>query len=213
MSMDTLLDTLSARGLTRESGAKRALEVTLAVLGERLTDDESLVLVSVLPPELAVCLEDVDYDADFDTEELFERVRRREQTTPGRAAEIAEVVLAALGECLDGDIRGRVARGLPAKAARIFLGEEERGAPPPHPVAPRGPKLPTLASARPGSTHPISEAAPFAGHSHSVARSDSPHAETKLSGAKGLTQERLDETLGAGRPPGPARPLADSRSK
>jgi hypothetical protein len=75
---------------------------------------------------------------------------------------------------------------------------------------PRAPAMSTLASARPGSTHPLSEAAPPSGHTHSVARNPSPHEETKLSGAKGTTQERLDETLGAGRPPGPARPVADA---
>jgi hypothetical protein len=49
--------------------------------------------------------------------------------------------------------------------------------------------------------HPLSEAAPTAGQTHSVARNPSPHEETKLSAAKGLTQERLYETLGSGRAP------------
>jgi uncharacterized protein (DUF2267 family) len=223
ISMEALLGRLAEHGLSDEPAARRALEVTLAVLGERLTDDEAHVLVEVLPDELCVAIEDSEYDADFSTQELFERVRRRERSAGGRATETTEIVLMALGECLSPDRRLRIARGLPEKASGLLLGESNIGEPPPHRAAPHqsgplagrslSPKMSTLASSRPGSAHPLSESAPPAGHTQSVAQSESPHAETKLSGAKGMTQERLEETLAAGRPPGPARPLSDSRSK
>jgi|GEM_PF-2031053 len=206
--MSTVLERLAEQGLT-EDAARRSLYATIAVLGERLVEDEARALAEVLPGELAESIEGAEYDCDFGTEELFERVRRRLHTTPARAREDAEIVLAVLGDALGrDDRRRRIAHGLPDRAAEIWLGSRELGEPPPYRSASRAPAIATLASARPGSAHPLSEATPSTGQSHSVARNASPHEETKLSGAKGLTQERLDDTLGAGRPPGPARPLA-----
>jgi len=209
ISMAAVLDRLAEQGLQDEA-ARRSLYATVAVLGERLVDDEARALAEALPGELAESIEGVEYDSDFSTEELFERVRRRMHTTPARAREDAEIVLAALGDFMSQDRRRRIAHGLPEQAAEIWLGTRELGEPPPHRSPSRAPPMSTLASARPGSTHPLSEAAPPAGQLHSVARNPSPHEETKLSGAKGLTQERLDDTLGAGRPPGPSRPIADA---
>ena len=45
---------------------------------------------------------------------------------------------------------------------------------------------------------------------HSVARSENPHADSKLSTASGLTQEILHETLAEGKP-GPSRKVADTQ--
>jgi len=47
-------------------------------------------------------------------------------------------------------------------------------------------------------------------HRHSVARSDDPHADSKLSSARGLRQEREQRTLASGRP-GSRRPLSGGR--
>jgi uncharacterized protein (DUF2267 family) len=215
ISMLTLFDRLTDQGLVDEKTARRVLHATLAVLGERLVVDEARALAEALPAELAALVLGSEYDADFSADELFERVRRRarEPRNAAHAREAAEIVLAVLGECLDPDRRRRIARGLPGQAAELLLGGRELGEPPPHRMAPLAPEIATLASSRPGSTHPLYEAAPPSGHMHSVARNPSPHAETKLSGAKGLTQERLDDTLGSGRPPAPARPLADAGRK
>jgi uncharacterized protein (DUF2267 family) len=212
ISMHTLLDALSAHGLADEATARAALRATLSVLGERLVEDEAKALAEVMPAELAGVIEE-GYDSDFSADELFERVRRREHTGPSRAREDAEIVLAVIGELLDGDRRQRIARGLPGLAGELLHGRREVGEPPPHRVAPHAREISTLASARPGSAQPLSEAAPPAGQTHSVARNPLPHAETKLSGAEGLTQERLGDTLGAGRPPAPPRPIADAGRK
>jgi hypothetical protein len=140
--------------------------------------------------------------ADFTAEELFDRVGRRLQERGDRAREEAEIVLAVLGDCVSADHRQRIARGLPGPAAQLFVADErELGEPPPHAAASRPRSIATVASSRQGSMHPLSEAAPTAGQTHSVARNPSPHEETKLSAAKGLTQERLYETLGSGRAP------------
>lgn len=59
-----------------------------------------------------------------------------------------------------------------------------------------------LASGRPGSRHPLSEAKPNGGQSNSVVESTNPHGDTKLSSSKGLTQEREKEDLAEGQPAG-----------
>jgi hypothetical protein len=66
-----------------------------------------------------------------------------------------------------------------------------------------------IASGRPGSTRPLSAANPrVLEHRHSVARNGDPHGDTKLSSARGLTQEREGETLAAARPGPGLRPIA-----
>jgi len=206
-----LMEELARRGLAEEGEAGRALRATLAVLGERLLDDEAKALAEVLPAPLARVVEEVEYDCDFDSAELFERVRRRERSTVSRGMEHAEIVLAALGACVEPERRQKIGRGLPEHAADAFLDRGARGEAPPHPVAPHAPKMNTLAAGRPGSKRPVSEAAPPAGHVHSVACNPSPHEETKLSTTRGPTQERFHETLSTGKPPGPARPVSDAK--
>jgi hypothetical protein len=44
-----------------------------------------------------------------------------------------------------------------------------------------------------------------------MAKSDDPHADTKLSSSQGLTQERFEESLATGKPPGPVHPVSDTR--
>ncbi|HLM72216.1 MAG TPA: hypothetical protein VK459_05985 [Polyangiaceae bacterium] len=59
-----------------------------------------------------------------------------------------------------------------------------------------------------GSGHPLSEARFEPAHTHSVARSDNPHEDTKLSSSRGLTQERLEDTLAEGKP-GSDKPISE----
>jgi uncharacterized protein (DUF2267 family) len=163
ISLDTILDRLAERGLTDEARARRVLHATLAVVGERLVEDEARALAEVLPDELAPIVSTAGYDSDFTAEELFDRVGRREHASDrpsGRAREEAEVVLAVLGDCLSADRRHRVARGLPGVAGPLVAGDRVLGEPPPHATAARAPRVATVASSRPGSTHPLSGAAP-----------------------------------------------------
>lgn len=129
LSVDTILDRLAERGLTDDVKARTVLDATLAVLGERLVQDEAQALADVLPRELATLVTTSDYDSDFTAEELFDRVRRRAHENGGRAREEAEIVLAVLGECLGtDDRRHRISRGLPGIAAQLLEGDGELGA-------------------------------------------------------------------------------------
>jgi uncharacterized protein (DUF2267 family) len=191
-------------GIWPPDAAERALRSTLSVLGQRLTDDEALALAACLPEQLARVVDQSEYsayDGDFDAVEFYERVRRREKTPAGPSHEHVNVVLQALGATLDEGLRRRLARALP-KAIGDQLLPADFGEPPPYVHPARSAPVSTLAGSRPGSRHPIAEAAPNGGHAHSVARNDDPHSETKLSSNEGLTQERLRESLASGRPPG-----------
>jgi hypothetical protein len=132
-----------------------------------------------------------------------------------QAERTLRATLSVLGERLSDDEAAALGKALPAELARLvdqseydsdfsaadFYERTRRRL-----QASAG--LTTLATGRPGSRHPLSESPPPAGHTHSAARSDDPHAETKLSSARGLTQERHDESLSTGRPPQPAHPVS-----
>src|SRR5690606_23358935 len=64
----------------------------------------------------------------------------------------------------------------------------------------------TLSTGRPGSGRPISESNPSAPHQHSVAASDNPHADTKLSSASSALNAGHDLATGK---PGSDKPVAD----
>ena len=195
MTLDGLLERLARRGLPDRETAKRALRATLAVLGERLVDDEAAALAALLPAELAPAVGNVEYDADFGSADLYERVGRRELTAAGAAKEHAEMVLGALGDCLDDDLRTRLARALPRQVGEVLLGRPAWDEPPPHGTPARAETVATLAMGRTGSRHPLCDATAPAGQAHSVASNPSPHDATKLSTSRGLTQERLHESL------------------
>ncbi|MBS2018863.1 MAG: DUF2267 domain-containing protein [Deltaproteobacteria bacterium] len=153
---------MARRGLATEEGG-RALRATLAVIGERLVDDEAHALASWLPSELATIVEDAEYDADFGTQELFVRVARRMKAPTGRALEDAEIVLATLGEVLGVERATRLARAMPETAAGLILGHREadlHAEVPPRSAARHAPRATTLASGRPGSLHPLYEGKP-----------------------------------------------------
>jgi uncharacterized protein (DUF2267 family) len=206
-SVAALLDSIVAHGLPDRSQAERALRATVRVLGERLTDDEASALGTGLPAELSRMLDQSEYDGDFSASDFYERTRRRIRATPGRTREAIEVVLRVLGDQLDEARRDCLIRTLPPDVGR-HLAPLELDAPPPYGSKSPARVLTTLAAGRPGSRHPLSESSPPAGHAQAVAKNDEPHAETKLSSAHGLTQERHGESLATGRPPEPACPVA-----
>ena len=198
-------------GMGEPADAERALRATLTTLGERLTESEAAALARELPQSLATSLLASAYDIDFDAAELYERVRRREGATPGFSREHAQVVLKVIGSSIGDELRGRLARVLPPEISEVMQ-PRRASMPPPHEAPSHAPPLTTLATGKPGSSHPVSASAAPAGHTHSVAREANPHADTKLSGARGLTQEREGDALANARG-GPARPISEASDK
>lgn len=187
-------------GFSSEREARHAAEATLETLGSRLVDDERRALAEELPEDAAQMLLRARYDRDFSPAKLHARIAARLCERQGQAMEQAQVVCAVLAEELSEPLRRRLARHLPDFAELFEARPAPRAPHEPEVVKPPPPRHHDLAEGRPGSRHPVSEARPDNAHQHSVARSDDPHADTKLSTARGLTQEREDETLSTGKP-------------
>lgn len=129
-----------------------------------------------------------------------------EQARADGSLEGIQAVCRVLSKLLAPPLPVRIAGELPPELAEAFLPRER-----PSSLFPDArPREHTLASGRPGSAHPLSESAPGAQH---PVHSDAPHGasansavnphaheDTKLSSARGLTQEREGETLAEGRP-------------
>jgi uncharacterized protein (DUF2267 family) len=179
--------------------AKSALETTLELVGELLTPDEAASFARALPPGLSQIVHRARPLGVGTTDELVHRIAAREGVRSSMALEHAECVLRALGEILEPEARARLGHALPT------LGEWLA---PRSVTAPEGPERtsatsahapPDLAEGRPGGTHPLAGADPtLLGHRHSIARNADPHADTKLSSAPGLSQERAGQTLASG---------------
>jgi uncharacterized protein (DUF2267 family) len=179
--------------------AERAIRATLATLGGQLPARERNAFANALPATFRASLGEDGYRA-LDRGEFYQLVGLREGVSLGFAREHAQVVCRVLGEQLPPDLCGAISQLLPESVADLFQ-QRPRSTPPPppHPVPHGGEQHHTLATGKPGSRHPISEARPPGAHSHSVAE-ENPHGDTKLSSSEGMTQERLDDSLATAHP-------------
>lgn len=196
-------------GITHQTGVHpRARALTLVrrvieALEEILLADELAMLRASLPHSLAPWVPHDAARVGSSVRRMIDRVQRLELTPRPVTLERVEVVCRALGEVLPTDARVRWLRDLPPAIAALFFADpapDAMSTEVSHRVvtASSPPVGSTLASGRPGSQHPLSEAAAGQAHRHSVARSDDPHADTRLSSTRGLTQERVHETLADG---------------
>jgi uncharacterized protein (DUF2267 family) len=198
MTRDELLSQISEHtGLPGQQEAERTVRAVLGALSERLSWPAVQALAEDLPPPLSSSLRGGGPHQDFDLAELHSRVASREQVRLGFAVEHTAVVCQVLAEALSSGTLQRLRDALPEPIGALFT-PREPGARFEHVHLDPGRR--TLAEGRPGSQHPLSEARSARGHSHSVAREDNPHGDTKLSSATGLTQEREQETLAAAHP-------------
>jgi uncharacterized protein (DUF2267 family) len=186
-------------GFARSEETCPAIRATLSALGEQLPPRERSALGDALPAPFRAGL-GVGAARSLDVPGFFDAVSRREGVAPGFGREHAEVVCRVLGELLPGALRAEIERTLPQSVADLFLGPEAGVTPPGYAVVPVAERHDTLATGHPGSQHPLSSSRPDDTQRHSVAGEDNPHADTKLSSAPGLTQERLDESLATAHP-------------
>jgi uncharacterized protein (DUF2267 family) len=207
MTEGEILDEVAqAAGLRDAAAAERATRAVLTLLGERLAHAEADALAGELPARLADSLRDARYRGELDLDELAFELARCERLPVGQALELVESVARVIADVVTGATLERVRRALPPSVAAIFVPPERVAE---VDVARVAPRRDTLAEGRPSSRRPVSEAQPPGAHAESVARAENPHGDTKLSSARGLTQEREAETIAAGRP-GSTRPLSDS---
>ncbi|HVY48235.1 MAG TPA: DUF2267 domain-containing protein [Minicystis sp.] len=208
MDAATFLEHVGERAALDDLG--RALDVTTATLhalSDALTPDEAARCARALPRSLAGALVGRAPPSVRSIAALVAEVAAAAHERDGVAREHAEAVCDVVAEALDAETRALVVRRLGPELGRLFTWRGDEASferPPPH-----GPRRTNLAEGRPGSAHPISEAAPVVAHAHSVARNADPHAETKLSSSAGMTQERMRESLAVGAP-GPKRSISSA---
>lgn len=188
------------------SEARSALRATLGALRAGLLDEEAEALALELDAPWAAPLRTGSYEGPLAPEEFWRLAAFHEERRLPIAVEHAQVVCRVLGGLIGPLARQRLRQQLPWLARELeappaaeapLAAEHLRTAPAPeHTLAAGRPgSSRPLSEARPTSSRPLSEARPERAHAHSVARSDDPHADSKLSSARGLTQEREAESL------------------
>jgi len=209
MSYARFLEHVGEHTGLRGEALEKATRATVEVLGELIGPARRTSLAEKLPGPLAQALEARAHAPCPDREAFVSRVAASEHVPPGRAVEHATAVLEAFGAELDEDARAVLWAELP-EGVREWTEPRREGAPALYRHHPRGSATlgHRLADARPGSAHPVNESAPARGQSGSVAASDDPHGDTKLSEAEGTTQERDHDTLAEGEPE--SRPISES---
>lgn len=195
-----------------EDLARHALDATLKALRRGLVDDEADWLSLDLGPDLAAPLVRENYAGALSLDEFYRWVGRFAGLRRSVAKEQAQVVCRALTECLSPGTVARLRRSLPELASLFTIPEPEQPASGPHRLREEPGPDHTLAGGRSGGDRPLYDARPASdieklgvgssrGQTHSIAASDDPHADTKLSSSHGLTQERDHRSLSTARPP------------
>ncbi|HVW28061.1 MAG TPA: DUF2267 domain-containing protein [Polyangiaceae bacterium] len=189
--------------------AEAAVVATLEALGAALTSDERRSLASQLPEELRELLDTArEHAPELNAERFYALVQRHEKVRAGRAREHAQIVCRVVSEVLTEDEFLSLTRHVPWLELLLRPPDPSEPAPALEMLRRRDPTN-TLAGGRPGSRSPLATARPDRTQSQSVAATDEPHRDTKISSSSGTTQERERETLASGRP-GSKRPLAGS---
>ncbi len=212
MNQEQFVEQVALRAvLPLEGQAEGAIEVTLETLGRHLPDPHAAEVARHLPQPIAQFLRRERFQNNVEPDEFYREIAMRAGVPVGFAREHAQVVCQVLAEAVGVEGRQHLHVHLPPAMAELFTPRRSSSPPPahvhPHLVQPG--EGHTLASGRPGSTNPV-YAAVSAGHRDSIARSDDPHAGTKISSAHGLSAEQHHETLASGKP-GSKRSLSDAR--
>jgi uncharacterized protein (DUF2267 family) len=194
-----------AAPFSSDAEAGEALRATVERLARLLTTEERAAFASPLPERLGALVRAVSVGPSPKSvgDPAIEALAAGEDS---RAVEAAEVACRVIGRAVGAPVRARLAVALPG-LARFFEPPVKEDPPPIHAGHP--PRIPhDLAEGRAGGNHPLADADPRElAHRHSVARSDDPHADTKLSSARGVSQERAGHTISSGEP-GSGRPLS-----
>lgn len=188
-SADAFIANVAGHAGISAERAERVTRIVLSGLGSYLAPATRQWIGDELPAPLAHMLREASSAAAL----LEQRVLATTDVTAGRARELIASVCRAVSEALSID----AVRALRAAAPEAFAALLVRSSPEVNALrlAPRRGR--TLATGRPGSTHPISEAAPRPFGSVADA---SPHADRERSSAPGRTPDPLaDDDL-------PARP-------
>ncbi|HSN28229.1 MAG TPA: hypothetical protein VLT45_18210 [Kofleriaceae bacterium] len=181
MTTDTFLSHVAGHAGIPPDRAEQVTRSVLSGIAGYLTRPQRELVAAELPESLGSCL--------IESRALEPGL----MGTHGR--ELVASVCHVLGEELSNDAMRVLRRALPRDLVELLAEPSREVAT--HAADSRHGT--TLASGRPGSRHPVSEAAPARGQAGSIGDSN-PHGGTKLSSSPGTTQERRHETLAESRP-------------
>lgn len=172
---------VSRAAFADRSEAERAVAAVFDAVAESLSDVDAEMIAGELPGGLADRLR-AERGGRPTASGLLQQVARGEHTTIGFAREHLGVILQALSAQLSPDANARLAGALPPEIAEMIEPRQRTQTPPPPVHKSREDR--SLASGRSGGGHPVSEAQPDRAHKDSVARTDQPHGDTKLSSGR-----------------------------
>jgi hypothetical protein len=194
MNRNELLDHVSERlGPANRIDPARVVYTVATNLTPALTREGTRSLAEALPPDLAPPLGG-PHNEPLEAVDLVARTAQQLHVELSHAAEYVTVASQVIAEAVGPTAANRLRRDLPESLARLLE---------PAPVVPPAPPhvnhtARTVAEAQPA--HPLYAAHPDTVQSGSVAAEPNPHAETKLSSAVGITQERTGRTIATGSP-------------
>jgi uncharacterized protein (DUF2267 family) len=142
--------------IKRRREAERAAFATLRALRELLMADEADALARELTPHLARILRGGADGSPFGAKEFYTRASRYENVQLPFAMEHAQAVCQALASVLTPSSIARLSRAVPELAPLFVVPDRDS-----HPATVLSPDVRSIAEARPGSKHPLSEGHPF----------------------------------------------------
>ena len=113
MTLDLLERVRERGGLESIDAAAEVARATLRTLGEAISEADARAVARRLPADLADAVLEGPHDGRTTEDAFYRRVAIRTQLEPGRAMELAQVVLVPLGEILDPETVTRLHLHLP----------------------------------------------------------------------------------------------------
>lgn len=202
----------SLTGLTTQGAMRRAVNMAARGLGAKISGELVHQLARGMPPVLATSLQVGVSEPPLELDGLYARVSEASGLRFGVALELTQTTFAVIAELGNPEAVERARASLPDEwSALLQPPSPTRTQDRPPPPAELDPGTGhTLATGRPGSRHPVSGSEPSRGQRDSIATSDDPHSDTKLSATRGISSERKGESLAEGRPGSLDHPLSES---
>lgn len=194
-------------GLQEPSEVSLLLEVTTRALAACLSQPDRQQWAATLPRSLRELLLATPFVAVQRAADVYAAVARAEGVNAKFGVEHAQAAVLALASDLPEDTASTLARHLPTELGELLLRQPSSGRKA-ESASHVGHARPVggISTAAPGSTHPVSEAAPKGAQSGSVGAWDSARMDHSLGSGHGPAEPA--DTLAEGRP-GSTRGLSD----
>ncbi len=176
-----------ALGMLSDGDTERAIGAVLDAIGRLLSPDEASAIARHLPTRLATVLSRAADGREHEegAGDVVSQVASRVGMPASAAYETVKVTCEVLASYLPEEVVDQLQRDLPPDVASLFVHPHGEWCVPEPVVAVSPParrrRRTTLATGRPGSSHPVSESRPERAQAHSVVRNPNPHGDRKLS--------------------------------